>query len=71
MLRKPNFKKNNQLEKSPNAKNCKRGDNLGFFKIKLLAKFQKIEGGPFRDIEKVWGKNEKSEFSNSLIVPKT
>ena len=52
--------KNNHFEKSHNVENCKRGDPLGFLKIQFVAKYQKIEGGPFGDIKKLSKKkNEK------------
>ena len=62
-LRIPNFKTiNDQFEKSRKTKNCEKGDPLGFLNTQIIAKYQKLEGGPFGAILKI---SEKS-----LIVPK-
>ena len=48
---KPNFKtENNHFEKSPNAKNCKRGNSLGFLGDKISPKMAKNQ--PFFDFLK-------------------
>ena len=33
------------------AQKCKRGDSSGFVKLQLVAKHEKIEGGPFGDFK--------------------
>ena len=62
--------KNNHFEKSHNVENCKRGNPLGFLKIQFVAKYQKIEGGPFGDIKKLSKKKRKMIILNSLIMTK-
>ena len=41
--------KNNHFEKSHNVEKCKKGYPLGFLKTQFVAKYQKIERGPFGD----------------------
>ena len=52
---------NQNFEQSHSAAKCKRGHFGVFFNIHPVAKYQKIEGGPFGDITKFQKKSHKSE----------
>ena len=70
-LKKPTFRaKNTRFEKSHNAENCKKNDPLRFYNNQSVAKYQKIEGGPFGDFTKMSKKKRKMRILNSPIVPK-
>ena len=45
-------------------------DPLGFVKLKLVAKYEKNEAGPFVDFKKFPKKIFKIKFLNSVTVPK-
>ena len=59
--------KNENFEQPHSAEKCKR-DPLGFFNIHPVAKYQKMEGGPFGDIEKCLKAGKSG--GESLIEPK-
>ena len=72
ILRKPNFRQKMTILNSLIVpKNLRDGTPWDCLLSIVLQNFLKIEGGLFRDIKKVSRKkNEKEEFSASLIVPK-
>ena len=54
------------LKQFHSAEKCKRRHVLGFLKLQFVAKYQKIEGGPFGD-KKLSHSAEK--FKGTFLVP--
>ena len=54
------------LKQFHSAEKCKRRDVLGFLKLQFVAKYQKIEGGPFGD-KKTFAQCRK--IQRTFLVP--